>query len=130
MFKKNDGEGVNALQNKFTALLKIAAHNKRIDYLKRQMKIRANEFSIEEHTYWLGEEINALQSIIDCDMVRTAFKNLSERERYVLAAHLIDDRDFGDIGRSLGLTYKGAAAIFYRSISQLRKVLGRYHHEF
>lgn len=33
MFKRNDGKGTNAVQNIFTALLKKALHNHKIDYI-------------------------------------------------------------------------------------------------
>ena len=33
MFKRNDGKGVNAVQNRFTALLKKALHNHKVDYI-------------------------------------------------------------------------------------------------
>lgn len=35
MYIKNDGIGSNAVQNKFTAYLKIAIRNYRIDYIKK-----------------------------------------------------------------------------------------------
>lgn len=38
MFKRNDGKGINAVQNKFTALLKTALRNRRIDYMLEHKK--------------------------------------------------------------------------------------------
>ena len=50
-----------------------------------------------------------------------ALKQLDERERYVFLAHVLDKRPFDVIGVQLGLSYKGAAAVYYRAIRKLKK---------
>lgn len=128
MFKRNDGKGINAVQNKFTALLKTALRNRRIDYILHQKKYD-KEFSLDE-CQSTGEEYDFIQAIVDFDVVKSALKTLSERERKIVLAHILEDRDFSDIGIEYGLTYKGTATVFYRAISKLREVLGRYRDEF
>ena len=54
-----------------------------------------------------------------------ALKQLDERERYVFLAHVLDKRPFDVIGVQLGLSYKGAAAVYYRSIRKLKKSIER-----
>lgn len=44
-----------------------------------------------------------------------------ERERYVFLARVLDKRPFDVIGMQLGLSYKGAAAVYYRAIRKLKK---------
>ena len=127
MLKRNDGMTDNAVQNRFTAMLKVAVRNKKIDYIRKTFPIKEKELSMEVSTYQFGEESETIRAIMDYDLLRKALKSLSERERNIIVAHLIEDRDFADIGRQFGLSYKGAAAVFYRSIRKLREELGRYY---
>ena len=128
MFKRNDGMGINAVQNKFTALLKTALRNRRIDYMVNQKKY-IKEVPIDEYATF-GEEYDFIQAIVDYDVVRNAMKTLSERERKIVVMHILDDKDFAEIGKQFGLTYKGTATAFYRAIAKLREALERYRDEF
>jgi RNA polymerase sigma factor (sigma-70 family) len=130
MFKRNDGKGVNALQNRFTALLKTALRNRKIDYITEQGKRYGKEFPIVDYVGLAGDEYDFIQAIIDYDVLKTALKSLSDREKKIIVAHILEDKDFAEIGRSLGLTYKGTATAFYRAITKLRETLGRYRDEF
>lgn len=128
MFKRNDGKGINAVQNKFTALLKTALRNRRIDYILQQKKYD-NELPLDEYMI-AGETYDFIQAIVDYDAVKSALKTLSERERKIILAHILEDKDFADIGLEFGLTYKGTATVFYRAMAKLREILGRYRDEF
>ena len=129
MFKRNDGKGVNALQNRFTALLKTALRNRKIDYITEQGKRYGKEFPLVDYVGLAGDEYDFIQAIIDYDVLKTALKSLSDREKKIIVAHILEDKDFAEIG-SLGLTYKGTATAFYRAITKLRETLGRYRDEF
>lgn len=129
MFEKNDGKGVNAIQNKFTAMLKTALHNRRIDYIIKQNRIASREFPLTDYTELVGEEFDFLQAMIDYDAVKNALKILTERERKIIILHILEDKDFAEIGNLLGLSYKGTATAFYRAIKKLRETLGRYRDE-
>ncbi len=128
MFKRNDGKGINAVQNKFTALLKTALRNRRIDYMLEHKKY-SREVPIEEYANFT-DEYDFIQAIVDYDVVRNALKALNERERKIIILHILEDKDFAEIGKQLGLTYKGTATAFYRAIAKLREILGRYRDEF
>ena len=78
----------------------------------------------------VGDEYDFIQAIIDYDVLKTALKSLSDREKKIIVAHILEDKDFAEIGRCLGLTYKGTATAFYRAITKLRETLGRYRDEF
>lgn len=41
--------------------------------------------------------------------------------RYVFLSHVLDNCPFDLIGVRLGLTYKGAAAVYYRAVQKLKK---------
>lgn len=128
MFKRNNGKGINAVQNKFTALLKTALRNRRIDYILQQKRYY-NEISLDE--YIIADKTDDfIQTIIDLDVVKIALKTLNERERKIVLAHILEDKNFADIGLEFGLTYKGTATVFYRAMTKLREILRRYHDEF
>ena len=71
-----------------------------------------------------------MQAMIDYDAVKNALKILTERERKIIIFHILEDKDFAEIGNLLGLSYKGTATAFYRAIKKLREVLERYRDEF
>ena len=128
MFKRNNGKGINAVQNKFTALLKTALRNRRIDYILQQKRYY-NEISLDEYII-ADKPDDFIQTIIDLDVVKIALKTLNERERKIVLAHILEDKNFADIGLEFGLTYKGTATVFYRAMAKLREVFGRYNDEF
>ena len=130
MFKRNDGKGVNALQNRFTALLKTALRNRKIDYITEQGKRYGKEFPLVDYVGLAGDEYDFIQAIIDYDVLKTALKSLSDREKKIIVAHILEDKDFAEIGRCLGLTYKGTATAFYRAITKLRETLGETAENF
>ena len=129
MYKRNDGLGVNAIQNRFTAMLKQSIHNRKINYMKSLNKRLGNELPLEDYTYLVGEEYDFVQAIIDYDTVRTALKSLSDRERKIIVLHIIEDKDFAEIGKQFGLSYHGTATIFHRALKKLRETFGRYRDE-
>lgn len=129
MFERNDGKGVNAIQNKFTAMLKTALHNHRIDYIIGRNRITSREFPLTDYTEIIGQEYDFVQAMVDYDTVKNALKILTERERKIIILHILEDKDFAEIGKQLGLSYKGTATAFYRTIKKLRDTLGRYRDE-
>lgn len=129
MFKRNDGKGVNAVQNRFTALLKKALHNHKVDYIIAYNKKSGKEVPLTDYAYLIGEESDFIDAIIDYDTVRSALKTLTDRERKIIVLHILEDKDFSEIGAQLGLTYKGTATAFYRALNKLRETLGRYRDE-
>lgn len=126
MFKRNDGIGDNAIQNGFTALLKKSLQKNRIKYMISYNKILYRELPLEEYSNSIGKRDDFVKTIVDCDVVRSALKTLSERERKIIVLHIIEDKDFNEISKEFGLTYKGTATFFYRAIAKLRNTLGRY----
>ena len=58
------------------------------------------------------------------DVLYRALKQITDRERYVLFAHVLEEKDFGQIGKELGLSYKGAASVYYRAIARMRRQIG------
>ena len=75
------------------------------------------------------EEVDLLASLpplaqIENQRLLYALMDLTERERYILLAHVLDERNFAALAGELGLWYKGAAAIYYRAVQKVRRSMG------
>lgn len=46
---------------------------------------------------------------------------LTERERYVFFNRALDEKSLDELAAELGLSYKGVAAIYYRSVQKIKK---------
>ena len=53
-----------------------------------------------------------------------AISCLSEREQYVLMARVLRENSFKDIAEALHMSYKGAAAIYYRAVNKVKRNMG------
>ena len=127
MWQKNNGSGdTNILQNRFTAYVVMAVRRRRKDYLT---------FSGNRYIEYLPEEMLAvldhgteqdlllgfpLFAQLGNHALLIALKSLSERERRVFLGRVLEEESFEKLAEELGIGYKGAAAIFYRTIRKLR----------
>ena len=131
MYKRNDGLiGVHILQNQFTAYLSNAVHNGRIDYLRGKDKPQRNEITLEDMDYLIAEEKDFLLRFAECEVLRQVLQEIKEQERYILLARVIDEKGFAQIADEVGLSYKGTAAVYYRTLEKLRKLLRGEENEF
>ena len=123
---KNDNRTYdsNAVQNRFTAYLKNAVHNKRIDYLYKKNNPSQFELSIDDLEQLPTDQLDFTSRIAEYDTLQWALRLIKERERYILLARVIDEKDFDEIGAEIGLTYNGTAAIYYRTLAKLRNLIG------
>lgn len=125
MHKRNDGtSSVNAVQNGFTAYLKRAIHNNRIDYLYKKKKPMQFEVALGDQELPTAEQLDFVCRLAEYDALQWSLRMIKARERYILLARVIDEKDFDQIGAEIGLTYKGAAAVYYRTLTKLRKLIG------
>jgi len=120
MWQRNNGQTESEkLQNRFTAYLLVAVRRQQRDYvIKKNQRIRY-EFLMEDDTDILDE----LPLMIQMENValQCALEQISERERYVFMARMLDGISFEELGAELGLGYKGVAAVYYRAVSKIRK---------
>ena len=65
--------------------------------------------------------IHDLEVQMKCQQILQALQNMKARERYIFLARVIEERPFTELARELGLSYKGVAAIYYRTLQRLRK---------
>lgn len=124
---RNNGQIEEELQIRFTGYLIQAVKRTRRDYLNTLNQYSNSEI-LTDTTYTTGQTLEQevtehlpLWDVIESNALFYALKRLNERERYVFLSHVLDKCPFDLIGVRLGLTYKGAAAVYYRAVQKLRK---------
>ena len=126
MYKRNDGlSSDHIIQNQFTAYLRNAVHNGRIDYLRKKRGVPHIEIPLENMDYFMVGDDDFILRLAEYEGLQQALQEIKEQERYILLARVIDEKGFSQIADEVGLSYKGTAAIFYRTLEKLRKILGR-----
>ena len=126
MYKRNDGSSdAKALQNQFTAYLARAVRNARNQYIRSRARLNKKECSMEDKPYLLllVQEPVALSALEETEALLSMLKSIRDRERRVFLARVLDEKSFEEIAAELGMSYKGAAAVYYRTIAKLRKRL-------
>ena len=125
---KNDGKSEeHYIQNRFTAYLQVSLRRKRIEVLAKRYDLMRHETSSETSEIFSYVQQNEDQLIHDmdvqikCQQILQALQNMKARERYIFLARVIEERPFTELARELGLSYKGVAAIYYRTLQRLRK---------
>lgn len=129
MLFRNDGKSEsNIVQNRFTAYLIRALTNKKAAVLQCRRKLERHELSVDFQDYlpWASEEITDPASMLallhfENELLEQAISHLSERDRYILLAQVLEDQSFKELAAKLGLGYKGVAAAYYRAVRKIRK---------
>ena len=131
---RNNGKGEdNILQNKFTKYLIISIHRKKTAFMQQRDKIIVHEQLLDS---WERASLNIHEDMSDrSDLLENmdfiqALESISERDRYIFFAHVLDDRRFAELGSELGLGYKGAAAAYYRTIKKIKEGMRGEKDEF
>ena len=129
VWQRNEGnEQDEILRNKFTAYLLSAVQRRKALYIDSLVKAQQISTLIEEtvtdDTFDLEKE--ALQGIplymrLQNEKLFWSLSHLTERERYVFFNRALDERSFEELAAELGLSYKGVAAIYYRTIQKIKK---------
>lgn len=132
--KKNNGEN-SYLQNMFTAYVAKAVRNRRRDILRARMKRQENEMYVDVQEFFrvyedkLGvsgkksekEAVSFEEIDFQNEALERAIWNLSDRDRYVLFARILEERSYEELSKELGIAYKGVAAAYIRAIKKIRK---------
>lgn len=129
MWQQNNGEIKEELEIRFTGYLIQSVKRTQRDYIMSLYKDSKKEVLTEE-IYALGktleqevmEQMPFWETIEDSALLY-ALKQLNERERYILLGRVLDDRSFDVLGVKHGLSYKGAAAVYYRAIKKVRRII-------
>ena len=59
-----------------------------------------------------------------------ALKGISQRERDIFLARVLDEKSFGELADEYGLNYKGAAAMYYRAVRKIKNRMGEIGDDF
>ena len=122
MWQRNNGQAEDDLQFRFTAYLVSAVKRRRKDYLIQLYKRSSIESTVEVvyESEPSSEEVVLdrlpLMDVIENGVLLEALQKLNERERQIFLARTLEEEDFG-------LSYKGAAALYYRTIQKIRKCI-------
>lgn len=133
----NGQSEADILQNRFTAYLSMAIQRRRKNYMMRAAKLQQFEYLIEIPEVNL--EYDIMQEILEelpllmqleNDALLNALKGLSERERQVFLARVLDEKSFEELAQEMGVGYKGVAAIYYRAVQKIRNRMKEVEHDF
>ena len=125
----NEGhEQDDILQNRFTAYLLAAVQRRKAQYIDTLVKAQQTSTLIEETVmdpvFDLEKEVSQgipLYMRLQNEKLFLSLSRLTERERYVFFTRALDERSLDELASELGLSYKGVAAIYYRTIQKIKK---------
>ena len=129
MWQKNNGKSESEIvQNLFTAYLTTAVRRRRNDYIQQAARLQQKEDVTDSLPYnqEQGTEEDMFRGLplpmqLEDSTLLYALKGISERERYVFFARVLDERGFESLAEEMGLGYKGVATIYYRAIRKMKK---------
>lgn len=124
MYKKNNGSTEQEiLQNQFSAYVKKAVHNRRIQFLTEKSRKFRFETPLFDLDYLLFDTTDIIQEITDHETVRQALRSIKENERRIVLERIIEEKSFGQLSDELGMSYKTVASLYYRAIKKLRRFM-------
>lgn len=124
MYKKNNGSTEQEiLQNQFSAYVKKAVHNRRIQFLTEKSRKFRFETPLFDLDYLLFDTTDIIQEITDHETVRQALRSIKENERRIVLERIIEEKSFGQLSDELGMSYKTVASL-YRS----RQIISDFSH--
>lgn len=103
MWQKNNGQTeAEKLQNRFTAYLLVAVRRQQRDYILKKNQKERFELLAESGTWQLEKPLEpdmlselSLFMQLESDTLKDALEQISERERYVFLAHVLEEASFG-----------------------------------
>ena len=126
---RNEGlEPDEILQNKFTAYVATAVQRKKAAYIDAAMKSLQASQLIEEIIEDCSFDLDAealievpLYMKLQNEKLFSALSELTERDRYVFFNRALDEMSLEELACKLNLSYKGVAAVYYRTIQKIKK---------
>lgn len=123
---KNRIERDFAIQNRFTAYLKVSIAHLKKKYLTELYERQNRELSFDEQTELLNQMENSLEDSYFSEEVEDArlgraLTSLKERERIIVFRRAVSGESFVRIAAEMGLKYVTAKAIYKRALEKIRK---------
>lgn len=113
------------LQNYFTAFIKTSIYRAKIDYLNKKKAEATHTYNLDyEELEQIEDDSDFVSELSDSWALLHALSQISERERFVVLARVVNKSDFEEIAQALDLKYKGVASVYYRALSKLKNILG------
>lgn len=120
------------LHDTFTAYLTTAIHRHRLLYIDQQTKVQKANNCLDhllQSTFLdavvMKEDTLPIMLQLESEKLYNALMNLSERERYIFLAFVLEEKNYSQLAEELNLGYKGVAAIYYRTLKKLKDSLRR-----
>ena len=136
MWQRNNGQSeAEKLQNRFTSYLVTAVNRRRKDYMNQRSRRICMESYLEDEAWYLEFDKQLHSNLplllqLENDALVSALKQITERERHVFLSHVLEDKGFEELATELGITYKGAAAVYYRALQKIKKKIGEDRYGF
>lgn len=117
------------LRSRFLGYLAVALRHHKKKYQDKNHTLEVCEVSLES-TYQTVSTIVAPDTNLTLPMdlenedLIQAISCLSGREQYVLISRVLGEYPFKDIAETLHMSYKGAAAIYYRAVDKVKRNMG------
>ena len=124
-----DGIEENAVQNRFTAYLKVSLEHNTARYAARLRQKRLLEVFFDESEWLYGEFIaedffeQLFADEIGDTRLQQALACLRDQERSILFLHILHARPLKLIASDLTMPYPTVKSIYHRSLEKLRKGL-------
>lgn len=124
MYKRNDGiNDQDILQNQFTAYISTAIHRERLKYLKEKCNRLKVEIEFEEYHLNILDDSDLITESLESECLLQALRIIKKKERDIFLARALDEKSFSQIADEFGMKYKSVAAMYYRTVTKLRKIL-------
>lgn len=128
----------DSIQHKFTAYLLRALNRRRIDYLENESRKAytdgilyqklSSAFSFE---FDIDKTISVpIHMQLKNDLLIDTLLQLSDRDKYIFLQHTLCEVPFDKLATEMGLSYKGVAAIYYRTMKKVQEHMRRESDEF
>lgn len=133
VFKNDNGkEKDNIIQNRFSAYLLSSVNRTRKNYIAQKEEIERREMLISETSDIVDKESEQkmmntipLHMQLENDRLVEVLFELSEREKYIFLQHTLGEKSFEMLAQEFELSYKGVAAVYYRTMQKIRKAMRR-----
>lgn len=122
MFNKNNGSNEHdILQNQFTAYVKKAVHNRRIKYITQEAKRKSEESMLADPENRILDDTDYFQRIIEHEILCHTLRSIKEKERHIILARIVEEKEFKEIAYELGMTYKAVTCLYYRALRKMQE---------
>ena len=137
VFKNDNGkEKDNIIQNRFSAYLLSSVNRTRKNYITQKEEIERREMLISETSDIVDKESEQkmmntipLHMQLENDRLVEVLFALSERDKYIFLQHALGEKSFEMLANEFELSYKGVAAVYYRTMQKIRKAIRRADYE-